>query len=117
MDWNSIKGGRVWNILDHCNERMVSLYVQVYGVVVLVQLRMNQRKFLSVQLSEDIIEKDKMNQFLVVTGVLYHIEIPRAFEDSVLDCEHLINMAQSTLSLCPSGDSSLLLLSKHRSIY
>ena len=78
---------------------------------------MNQRKFLGKQLSEDIEKKEKVNQFLVVHEMAYNVEIARALKNIVLNCEHLVDMAEPPLSLCPPSDCSLLLLSEYRDCY
>lgn len=96
---------------------MISLYVQVYGVGFCFYHRMNQRKFLGKQLSEDIEKKEKVNQFLVVHEMAYNVEIARALKNIILNCEHLVDMAEPPLSLCPPSDCSLLLLSEYRDCY
>ena len=77
---------------------------------------MNQRKFLGKQLSEDIKKKEEMNRFLVVQEMVYNVEIARTLKNSILNCEHLVDLVESSLSLCSSSDRSLLLLSEHRSV-
>ena len=92
---------------------MVSLYVHVYGVGFCFYHRMNQRKFLGKQLSEDIKKKEKMNQFLVVHELVYNVEITRTLKNTLLNCEHLVDVVKSPLSVCSPSDRSLLLLSEH----